>query len=150
MATLPAFLLCPGLLASRSFLLAPLTPLKLEKPAVCQACPDRNTYCFPIAEEAGERVLEKGFKSYKGPARVTRDNLREGSRREKGCISARMKELRQTGRQRLTGKQTTYEEESEVHLYPPSPMPPSRRLRKIHPCLWPPLPHLLSDLKLSA
>lgn len=100
MATLPAFLLCPGLLASRSLLLAPLTPPKLAKPAVCQACPDSNTYCLPIAEEAGERVLEKGFESYKGPARLTRDNLREGSRKEKRRTSARMKELRQTGRQR--------------------------------------------------
>lgn len=96
MANLPAFLL----LASRSLSLAPLTPPKLAKPAVCQASPNRNTYCFPIAKEAGERILEKGFESYKRPARLTRDNLREGSRKEKGHTSARTKELRQTSRQR--------------------------------------------------
>lgn len=63
MAHLPCLsLLCPGLPVSMSLLLPSLIPLKLAKPAVCQACPGpaRDPYPFPQPSGAGERVLGKG------------------------------------------------------------------------------------------
>ena len=44
-----------------SLLLAPLTPLKLAKPAVCQACPApaRDTYSSSQPSQAGERGFQR-------------------------------------------------------------------------------------------
>ena len=87
--------------ATRSLLSAPLTALKL---AVCQTCPPpaRDTYSSSQPSQALERGFQRALK-------LTRDELREGSRQERGCAAAKMKEVGQADRQmdRLIDRQTT-------------------------------------------
>lgn len=93
---------------------------------------------LPIPSPNGVR-LEKvcwekeNSKSYRGPPKLTTSDLRDESRKRM-CIYKDEGDETDRKMYRLEDKQTTYEEDFKVPLYPSFLVPPSRRLRK-HPAL---------------
>lgn len=129
----------------------------LDSSEACKACCARPALALPGTPipSHSQAELEKGCwgkghsGSYSGAAKLTRDDLREGSRQGKGCASARTKDMKQTGRQ--TDRQADHICGGvQSFSVPPSPVPLPRGLRKSCPGFWLSPPHLRSDLKLSA
>lgn len=127
--------------------IGPLDSSEAPKSAVCQTC--HRHLSLPTAGLGwGKGVVERGFPrategqpSSPGTPEGGKQVGKRHNSKDEGDRAGRLTD-------RLTGRETKYEGGSEVPLYHPSPGPPSRGLRKKHPCPRPP-PPLLSDLKLS-
>lgn len=89
-------------------------------------------------------------KNYGGLSTLTRDNLKEESRKGKGWATTRMKEIEQVERQmdRLTDRQTPIRRRFQSSSVSSMPCASIQRVEEKPPCPSPPS-GLLSNLKLS-